>query len=125
MTDVKFAKLENGTLVHAPMTMAVNGRVHYHPTEELYRRHGFKPVVYAQRPADGKYYQSHWEDGEDALVQVWQEEELPEAPVYLPTIEERLTLVEGIQAQLQKELTAAMQIWNRLADLPLHDNVTA
>ncbi len=124
MTDVKFAKLENGTLVSAPMTMAVNGRVHYHPTEEMYRRHGFKPVEYTQRPHTGKHYQAHWEDGAETIVQVWQEAEPPKSPVHLPTIEERLTLVEGIQAQLQKDLMSALQIWNRLTDLPLHNSTS-
>lgn len=89
-----FAELKNGRLVEAPDIMEFEDITVINPDEEMLKEYGFKEVEKTPRPPyeEGFSFQSHYEETEDKIVQVWDKVENPPEPVYepVPTLEEQL-----------------------------------
>ena len=69
-----YAKLVNGTLRSAPKKVDYNGKTIFNPTEEILLDMGYLPVTYTDMPTDasnGQHYESHWEQTDTEIVQVW------------------------------------------------------
>ena len=84
-----FAKLISGTLKRAPKTVYYNGKTIFNPPDDVLLELGYLPVTYTDIPTDvsnGQHYESHWEQTDTEIVQVW-------------------ALVDG-QEELEQELSA-------------------
>lgn len=69
-----YAKLIDGVLRIAPKMLPGDGVNVWNPPAEMYLSQGWKPVTYTDvpdDPPDGYYYESGWEDQENAIVQTW------------------------------------------------------
>ncbi|MBQ2995926.1 MAG: hypothetical protein IJE22_01645 [Oscillibacter sp.] len=73
---MKYGKLVDGHLVPAPNPLLGPIFKHYNPTEEVYRKFGYLPVVETAPPEEG-YYEPSWAEQEGKIVQVWTEAEPP------------------------------------------------
>lgn len=75
-----YAKLIDGNLEIAPRKLPGEGVVVYNPPAEMYLAAGFKPVEFTDAPEapEGYYYDSGWEEQEEAIVQTWTLVELPD-----------------------------------------------
>lgn len=77
-----YAKLENGVLIQAPkMLPSDDGEfIIYNPPAEVYREHGYYPVVFTEMPIppEGYYYDADWEQEVDSILQIWVLYELPD-----------------------------------------------
>ncbi len=105
---MKFGKLENGVLIYAPKTLTIADKVHYHPSDEMYLEHGFKPIIDTPYPEPNegdeiKHYVSSWEESGGEIVKVWTESVLSEE-VSKPTVEDRLIAVEADVAETKEAL---------------------
>lgn len=92
-----YAKLINSTLKRAPNKVQYNGNTVFNPPDNILAELGYLPVTYTDMPteiANGKHYESHWEQMETEIVQIW---ELVDDPVYPepePTINDLAEAVE-------------------------------
>ena len=70
---MRYAILTSNYPQYAPRKIRVEDTVVYNPPEDMLRVLGYKPVVYAERPAieTGYYAQAHWTDTGDAIEQSW------------------------------------------------------
>lgn len=99
-----YAKLENGYLRSAPKTVQWQGHTVNNPSADKLAELGYKPVLYTDMPievTEGKHWESEWEEGENAIRQVWI---LVEDPVYHtpePTPEERISSLETTTDELK------------------------
>ena len=69
-----YAKLISGTLRSAPKKVDYNGKTIFNPPEDVLLELGYLPVTYTDMPTDapdGKHYESHWEQTDTEIVQVW------------------------------------------------------
>lgn len=75
-----YAKLIDGNLQIAPRKLPGEGVVVYNPPAKMYLAAGFKPVEFTDAPEapEGYYYDSGWEEQEEAIVQTWTLVELPD-----------------------------------------------
>lgn len=75
-----FGKLINGALRIAPKKLPGEGVTVYNPPAEMYAAAGYKPVTFTDAPEapEGFYYESGWEEQNEAIVQVWTLVELPD-----------------------------------------------
>ncbi len=75
-----YAKLIEGVLRTAPKKLPGDGVVVYNPPEEMVLEQGWKPVRFTDEPEApiGYYYESGWEEQENAIVQTWTLVELPD-----------------------------------------------
>ena len=99
-----YAKLENGYLRSAPKTIVLDGRTINNPLPEELEQIGYKPVVYTDMPTgvtDGKHWESEWEEGENAIRQVWTLVDDPVYPTPEPTPEERISSLETTTDELK------------------------
>lgn len=89
-----YGKLINGELKTAPVKLIENGLVTYSPSEEMYLRHGWFPVIFTEQPeADpGYYYISSWEEQNNSIIQVWERVIIPDL-----TAEEIVNILTGEQ----------------------------
>lgn len=106
---MKYAKLIDGALQYAPKRLTINGRVHYHPSVELYESLGYLEVVETPYPEisegeEAKYYESYWEEQNGQIVKVWTETEPSEPTISGPTIEDRMIAVESECAENREAL---------------------
>lgn len=93
-----YAKLINSTLRRAPNTVSYNGYTVFNPPENILLEMGYFPVTYTNPPADapeGQHYESHWEQGETEILQVWSLIDGPEIPEPELTAEEALNIIFG------------------------------
>ena len=84
-----YAKLTNGILRSAPKKVDYNGKTIFNPPDDVLLELGYLPVTYTDIPTDvsnGQHYESHWEQTDTEIVQVW-------------------ALVDG-QEELEQELSA-------------------
>ncbi len=109
--NIKFGKIKDGALMAAPKTLRKDGKVHYNPSEELYREEGYLPVADTPSPevSEGeapKHYTSHYEEIDGKIVKVWSETEPPEVTEAEPTAEDKLAAlysrVEANEAQTEQ-----------------------
>ncbi len=75
-----YAKLIDNILQIAPRRLSVDDVIVYNPTEDMYLAAGYKPVKYTTAPEapDDYYYESGWEEQDEAIVQVWTLTPLPD-----------------------------------------------
>ena len=75
-----YGKLTDNELQFAPNKLNGDGVVVYNPPSEMYAAQGWKPVVFTEPPEapSGYYYESSWEEQDDAIVQTWTLVELPD-----------------------------------------------
>lgn len=75
-----YAKLIDGALQIAPKKLPGDGVIVYNPPESMYREQGWKPVQYTDPPEapSGYYYESGWEEQDEAIVQTWTLTPLPD-----------------------------------------------
>ena len=75
-----YAKLTGDNIVFAPKKLNGDGVVVYNPPAEMYLAAGYKPVTFTDAPEapSGYYYESGWEEQDDAIVQVWTLTPLPD-----------------------------------------------
>ena len=95
-----YAKLVNGTLRSAPKTVNYNGNTILNPPEEILLDMGYLPVTYTDMPTDapdGQHYESHWEQTDTEIVQVWTLVDNPAEPEPEVTQEERIAVLEEKQ----------------------------
>ena len=95
-----YAKLVNGTLRSAPKKVDYNGKTIFNPTEEILLGMGYLPVTYTDMPTDasnGQHYESHWEQTDTEIVQVWTLVDNPAEPEPEVTQEERIAVLEEKQ----------------------------
>lgn len=112
---MNYAALLDGSLIAAPATLTVDGRVHYHPGESLYLAAGYLPVIDTPHPGlpeDGQpepYYESRWEIREGQIVRVWTQAEPPEAAPPEPTLGDRVAALEGEASALYDALNLILE----------------
>lgn len=70
---VKYAKLENQSLIAAPTALPGEASLIINPTPDTLLAVGYLPVQYTDPPAvaDGYYAAPHWTQTETAIVQEW------------------------------------------------------
>lgn len=75
-----YGKLIEGDLTIAPRNLPGDGVVVYNPPAEMYLSQGWKPVQFTEEPEapSGYYYESGWEETDEAIVQTWTLEPLPD-----------------------------------------------
>ena len=75
-----YGKLVNNALIIAPRKLPDGDNIVYNPPAELYLAQGYQPVEYTDEPEapEGYYYESGWEQVEDAIVQTWTLTPLPD-----------------------------------------------
>lgn len=110
------AKLQNGFLRSAPKTIVLDGRTINNPLPEELEQIGYKPVVYVDMPevTEGKHWESSWEEGENAIRQVWKLVDDPVCPEPEPTPEERISSLETTTDELK---SASNDIILMMADI--------
>ena len=94
-----YAKLINGTLRSAPKKVDYNGKTIFNPTEEILLDMGYLPVTYTDMPSDapyGQYYESHWEQTDTEIVQVWTLVDNPAEPEPELSADEALNIIMGV-----------------------------
>lgn len=112
-----YAKLQNGFLRSAPKTIVLDGRTINNPLPEELEQIGYKPVVYTDMPTDapsGQHYESGWEEGENAIRQVWKLADDPVYPEPEPMPEERISTLETTTEELK---SASNDIILMMADI--------
>lgn len=94
-----YAKLESGALRRAPNKVTHNNKIIFNPPEDVILKLGYFPVTYMDMPVDapeGKHYESHWEQTETEIVQVWtlaDDAVIPESEL---SAEEALDIIMGV-----------------------------
>ena len=94
-----YAKLENGYLRSAPKTVQWQGHTVNNPSADKLAELGYKPVLYTDMPTDapnGQHYESGWEEGENAIRQVWKFVDDPVYPEPDLSAEEALNIIMGV-----------------------------
>lgn len=98
------AKLQNEFLRSAPKTIVLDGKTINNPLPEELEQLGYKLVAYTDMPtelADGKHWESSWEEGETEIRQVWKLVDDPVYPEPEPTPEERISNLETTTDELK------------------------
>ena len=105
-----YAKLINGTLRGAPKTVDYNGKTIFNPTEDVLLGMGYFPVTYTDIPTDAsnrQHYESHWEQTDAEIVQVWTLVDNPAETEPEVTQEER---IEALESQNQMLVECLMEM---------------
>lgn len=98
------AELQNGFLRSAPKMIVLDGKTINNPLPEELEQLGYKQVVYVDMPTEvteGKHWESGWEEGENAIRQVWTLADDPDYPTPEPTPEERISNLETTTDELK------------------------
>lgn len=94
-----YAKLINGTLRSAQKKVDYNGKTIFNPPEETLLDMGYFPVAYTDMPTDapdGQHYESHWEQTDTEIVQVWELVDNPAEPEPELSADEVLNIIMGV-----------------------------
>ena len=94
-----YAKLINGTLRSAQKKVDYNGKTIFNPPEEILLDMGYLPVTYTDMPTDasnGQHYESHWEQTDTEIVQVWTLVDNPAEPEPELSADEALDIIMGV-----------------------------
>ena len=78
---MRYAKLIEGVIEWAPKKIKDGNTVTYNPPAEMLTELGYLPVTMTDPPEapEGYYAESHWEEQDGEIVQVW---EVVEDPYY-------------------------------------------
>lgn len=94
-----YAKLVNGTLRSAPKKVDYNGKTIFNPIDDVLLGMGYFPVTYTDMPTDasnGQHYESHWEQTDTEIVQVWTLVDNPVEPEPELSADEALNIIMGV-----------------------------
>lgn len=94
-----YAKLINNTIRPAPKKLFHNGNTTFNPSPDILAEHGYLPVTYADMPTDasnGQHYESHWEQNDTEIVQVWTLVDNPVEPEPELSADEALNIIVGV-----------------------------
>lgn len=94
-----YAKIINNVLVPAPKIINYDGNTIVNPSEKLLLRIGYLPVTYTDMPTDapeGQHYESHWEQTDTEIVQVWTLVDNPAEPDPELSADEALNIIMGV-----------------------------
>lgn len=94
-----YAKLINGTLRSAQKKVDYNGKTIFNPPEEILLDMGYLPVTYTDMSTDasnGQHYESHWEQTDTEIVQVWTLVDNPAEPEPELSADEALDIIMGV-----------------------------
>ena len=97
----KFGKLEDGNLIYAPSVLIVEDKQIISPSEEDYLANGYLPIVlgidleYKEGFEIATSYRIVEMEEEKYIERVQEYKALPPLPPQPPTLEERMTNVEG------------------------------
>ncbi len=77
-----YGKLTKNILMKAPKTVNKDGKVHYHPSGQLYAELGYLPVINTPLPksennGEPKYYTSHYEEKDGRIILIHTDTEPP------------------------------------------------
>lgn len=91
---MKYAKLENGVLIYAPITIMWQGHSVNNPSCEKLMQLGYKPVIYSEKPSGN--YKPVWKENDTKILQIWEQIEASEnmEEEIIPTVEERIEALE-------------------------------
>lgn len=92
-----YAKLINGTIRSAPKRVLHNGKQVFNPSADTLQELGYLPVTYTDMPTDapeGQHYESHWEQTDTEILQVWKIVDDLEIPDEI-SAEEALAIITG------------------------------
>lgn len=68
-----YGKLVDGELRGAPNPLKTEESYIFTNNDAIYLANGYKPVILADSPSDGKSYISSWTETEAEIMQVWTE----------------------------------------------------
>lgn len=85
-----YAKLKLQGLEIAPIPLKTEQGDIFTNDPQVFAANGYKPVTFCPHPGDGKYYEPSWSETDEAIVQAWEEKELPSA-----TARELLDIISG------------------------------
>lgn len=68
-----YGKIENGELRGAPRPIKTAEGDVFTNDPSIYLANGYKPIITAEYPSDGKYYTDSWTETETEITQVWTE----------------------------------------------------
>lgn len=70
---MKYAKMIDGAISHAPNPILHNGMIRYNPPGSVYEAEGYKPVSLTDQPEPlgVGWWVETWTETEDAIVQGW------------------------------------------------------
>ena len=94
-----YSKLINGTLRSAQKKVDYNGKTIFNPPEEILLDMGYLPVTYTDMSTDasnGQHYESHWEQTDTEIVQVWTLVDNPAEPEPELSADEALDIIMGV-----------------------------
>ncbi len=69
-----YGKLINGELRGAPRPIKTADGDVFTNDPSIYLANGYKPIITADYPSDGKYYTDSWTETETEITQVWTEQ---------------------------------------------------
>ncbi len=91
-----YGKMKDGVLYPAPGVLTLADGVHYHPSGDMYLACGYLPIVEVPVPDDDEaVYEKAYEVRGGEIVAVWHEAEAVSGEVGVPTLDERVTALEG------------------------------
>lgn len=107
-----YGKIENGTLVHAPNRIILQGMQIFNPLPGQLAQAGYKEIQYTdlpeEAPPEGKYYKAQYQDAGERITQSWVLAEDKPAETG-KTLDERVTALEqdisGISTAIERGLT--------------------
>ena len=70
-----YAKIENGELRGAPRPIRTENGDVFTTDPALLLQYGYKPIIMAEYPSDGKSYIDSWAETETEIIQVWTEQQ--------------------------------------------------
>lgn len=94
-----YAKLINGTLRSATKKVDYNGKTIFNPPDDVLLDMGYLPVTYTDVPTDvpeGQHYESHWEQTDAEIMQVWTLVDNPAEPDPELSADEALNIIMGV-----------------------------
>lgn len=94
-----YAKLINNTIRPAPKKLCHNGNTIFNPSPDILAEHGYLPVTYADMPTDAstvQHYESHWEQNDTEIVQVWTLVDNSAEPEPELSADEALNIIMGV-----------------------------
>ena len=68
-----YAKIESGELRGAPRPIKTENGDVFTNDPSIYLTNGYKPIIMAEYPSDGKSYIDSWTETETEITQIWTE----------------------------------------------------
>ena len=92
-----FGKLIDGELRGAPNPLKTEESYIFTNNAAIYLANGYKPIIMAEYPSDGKSYISSWTETETEIIQIWTEQPQIETDEATPEqLEEALRQIGGV-----------------------------